>query len=112
MTQHSALTEALATAVRDVPGVAFLKPGIARVLRSALPRSDRTGASEPPAGLRISRPGGTGPWVIEVQIVTRTGTRALDITRATRRAVEACLASRSLTEAAHITVTVTVTGII
>ncbi|MFC4890567.1 hypothetical protein ACFPK5_36170 [Streptomyces beijiangensis] len=42
-----------------------------------------------------------------MQIVTRAGMRVLDATRATRSAVEACLAARFPTDATHITVTVT-----
>lgn len=108
MTPNATLTEALAKTVQEVPGVAFLKPGVAHRLRSALP-GVRPGTASP-AGLRITRPGGNEPWKIEVQIVTRADARVLDVTRATRTAVDTCLTA--LVPAEAVQVTITVTGIV
>ncbi|MDI3419046.1 hypothetical protein [Streptomyces luteolus] len=109
MTQHAALTEALAEAVRQVPGVAFLKPGVAQRLRAAVSDTGDSGADSKasPAGLRISRSDGNGPWKIEIQIVTLAEARALDVTRAARRAVDTCLEAMVPSAAARITITVT-----
>lgn len=109
MTQHTALSEALAKTVQEVPGVAFLKPGVAHRLRSALSGAPAGGSSV--SGLRISRSGGArggdGAWRIDVQIVTRADARALDVTRATRKAVDLCMAVMAPAETARVTVTVT-----
>ena len=104
MTTHS-LGAALAETVQAVPGVAFLTPGVTDRLRSA-PAGSRVGGASP-AGVRISRAGGTGQLNVDVRIVTRTHTRALDVTRATRTAVTARLSAAHPAETAHITVTVT-----
>ncbi|MFD5121257.1 hypothetical protein [Streptomyces sp. NPDC058385] len=106
MNQQAALMEGLARAVQSVPGVAFLKPDVAQRLRSALSVS-RLGHTSAPGGLRVSRTGGSEPWKIEVQIVTRAEARAVDVTRATRTAIEAYLEARTPAAAAQITVTVT-----
>ncbi|MFB7709931.1 hypothetical protein [Streptomyces sp. NPDC056105] len=103
---QATLTEALARTVQAVPGVAFLKPDVAQRLRSALSVS-RLGHASPPGGLRVSRAGGGEPWRIEVQIVTRAEARAVDVTRATRTAIETFLEARAPATAAQITVTVT-----
>ncbi|MER8120497.1 hypothetical protein [Streptomyces sp. NPDC094031] len=95
----------LARTVQEVPGVAFLKPGVTHRLRSARPGPHPKSAS--PAGLRISRSTSGGRWKIEVQIVTRAQVRALDVTRATRTAIDACLAATVPTESAQVTITVT-----
>nr|WP_241670706.1 hypothetical protein [Streptomyces lavendulae] len=97
----------LARTVQEVPGVAFLKPGVTHRLRSA--RSGPPPVSMSPAGLRISRSTSSGRWKIEVQIVARAEARALDVTRATRTAIDACLAAAT---AGSAQVTITVTGIV
>ncbi|WP_369205483.1 Asp23/Gls24 family envelope stress response protein [Streptomyces sp. PU-14G] len=81
---------AVAAAALQVPGVAFLKPGLAGRLRasaSALARAGRGSdrrQTEPTAGVRV-RPG--SPWTAEVYIVLQRGHRALDVTRGVRSAV-------------------------
>ncbi|WP_243878236.1 hypothetical protein [Streptomyces sp. SUK 48] len=97
----------LAQTVQEVPGVAFLKPGVTHRLRSA--RSGPPPVNMSPAGLRISRSTSSGRWKIEVQIVARAEARALDVTRATRTAIDACLAAAT---AGSAQVTITVTGIV
>ncbi|MGW6403175.1 hypothetical protein [Streptomyces sp. NPDC055134] len=67
----------------------------------------RLGHASPPGGLRVSRTGGSEPWRIEVQIVTRAEVRAVDVTRATRTAIETFLEVRAPAAATQITVTVT-----
>ncbi|MFI7243150.1 Asp23/Gls24 family envelope stress response protein [Streptomyces qinglanensis] len=104
MSQHAVLSEDLAAAVRDVPGVAFLTPGITRRLRSALTGSE----SASPAGLRVSRPAGEGaPWRIDVRIVTSAEARAVDVARAASAAVTARLTETHPADTARVTVTVT-----
>ncbi|MFF3695853.1 Asp23/Gls24 family envelope stress response protein [Streptomyces sp. NPDC002221] len=106
----TALGDTLAQVVRDVPGVAFLTPGIAGRLRSAFQDPRRGGL--PGAGVRLNRRGDTGPWQIEVRIVTLAGHRACDVTRATRAAVLAHLLAEGTTATVDATVTVTITGIV
>ncbi|MFG2478927.1 hypothetical protein [Streptomyces fagopyri] len=113
MTQHTAhtvltaLTEEVAKAVREVAGVAYLRPGVAQLLRGAVAPAGR------PAGVRITRGGdGADPWNVEVRIVALSDTRALDVARATRAAVEACLTSSLPRETAPARVSVTVTGLV
>ncbi|WP_327575774.1 hypothetical protein [Streptomyces sp. NBC_00145] len=106
---QAALAEALARTVQGVPGVAFLKPDVAQRLRSAL-SVPRLGHASPPGGLRVSRTGGSEPWSIEVQIVTRAEARAVEVTRAARTASETFLEARD--PAATSQITITVTGIV
>jgi hypothetical protein len=107
-TAPGALTEEIARTVEGVPGVAFLRPGLAGRLRSALPRPQEGRVRTPTAGVRLSRPGGAEPWHVEIHLVALGQARALDVARAARRSVEAYLLSMFPSEAsAHVTVTVT-----
>ncbi|MFE2378718.1 Asp23/Gls24 family envelope stress response protein [Streptomyces sp. NPDC059398] len=99
------LSAAVAEAALGVPGVAFLRPGLSGLLRTA----GRTG----PSGVRIGRAGGTDAregregcdgWTAEVFVVLRQGHRAVDVTRAVRAAV-----LRTVADPAALTLTVTVT---
>ncbi|MBV2352918.1 hypothetical protein KUM39_00855 [Streptomyces sp. J2-1] len=99
------LGEAIATAVRGVPGVAFLSPGLTGRLRSVLPGATPDRASS--AGLRINRPTDDGPWRIDVRIVARADARVLDVGRATRSAVTECVAVADPARSAEVSVTVT-----
>ncbi|QEU97197.1 Asp23/Gls24 family envelope stress response protein [Streptomyces kanamyceticus] len=89
------------------PGVAFLKPGLAELLRSAplLP----TGRS---AGVRVWRDRSTGHWHAEVQVVVRRDHRALDVTREIRAGVTEAVARETGGIAETMTVTVTVSGLV
>ncbi|MFE9680458.1 hypothetical protein [Streptomyces sp. NPDC006285] len=113
-TAHWALTEEIARTVESVPGVAFLKPGLAGRLRSALgrpvPPSQEGRDRVPTAGVRLSRPDGAGGRHVEIHLVALRQARAVDVARATRRSVEAYLVSRFPAETAPVHVTVTVTG--
>ncbi|MFG2623087.1 hypothetical protein ACGFXC_36300 [Streptomyces sp. NPDC048507] len=103
------LDEALALAVRGVPGVAFLTPGLTDRLRSAFP--DRRDAPRPASGLRIRYDGDTGRCDVDVRIVTFAESRALDVARNTRAAVYEALRELGTAAAADTSVTVTITGL-
>lgn len=93
---------AAADAARRVPGVAFLKPGLAGRLRASAARVGRGATrlhADPAAGVRV-RPG--SPWAVEVHLVLRHGHRALDVTRAVRAAVADSFGETPV----HVTVTV------
>jgi hypothetical protein len=71
------LAHTIAHVVCDVPGVAFLRPGIIDLLRA----SARSGPPNPegsPSGVRLIPRAGAGQWDVDVQIVVQHGHRALD----------------------------------
>jgi hypothetical protein len=98
-----ALAHAAAKAAAQVPGVAFLRPGIADYLRSAARPRVLGPYGGPPAGVRVARRERTGPWEVHVQIVVRGGHRAVDVARAVRAAVAA---APDAPPALHVKVTV------
>jgi hypothetical protein len=100
--QEIATHTALAAVVEGVPGVAFLKPGLAGRLRSTFAR----GGAAPP-GVRLTRPEGDGPWHVEIQVVALRQARTVEVARAVRAAVEHHPATPVPAR-----VTVTVTGIV
>ncbi|MFJ4830610.1 hypothetical protein ACIP79_11925 [Streptomyces sp. NPDC088747] len=108
-TAHSTLVDEVARAVESVPGVAFLKPGLAGRLRSTVSRPERAAGGTSSAGVRMSRLSGADPWHVEIHLVALRQARTVDVARATCRAVEEYLAKTFPTEAepAHVTVTVT-----
>ncbi|MFJ6728308.1 hypothetical protein ACIQPQ_25735 [Streptomyces sp. NPDC091281] len=128
---HSTLAQDIARAVEQVPGVAFLRPGLGGRLRSVLTRAEAgpllgagaaavegrgvgagpgTGSS---AGVRLVRPGGgAGPWQVEIHLVARRQARTVDVARAARRTVQDHLAAVLPAEAGRARVTVTVTGLV
>ncbi|MFF4704057.1 hypothetical protein ACWC4D_16195 [Streptomyces sp. NPDC001288] len=110
-TAPAALVEDVAGVVENVPGVAFLRPGLADRLRSALSApGPGAGRTAPASGVRMAPgPDGTGAWHVDVQVVTVRRARALDVARAVRAAVQEHLAP-PLTGGPVPTVTVTVTG--
>lgn len=102
---------AIGEAVLGVNGVAFLRPALGDILRTAV--TARTGTRPPDtsphstAGIRITTDTqGKGP-AVEVHVVLLRGHRAVDVTRAIRRSVRASHPSTRM-----IPVHVTVTGII
>lgn len=106
---HDTLTEALARTVLEVPGVAFLKPGLTDLLRSrAGAGAGRSGART--AGIRVTRRDGSEPWEVDVRIVARKERPAVDVARATRLALEESLAV--LLPDGKASVRVTVTGLV
>lgn len=106
------LTDVIARAVAAVPGVAFLRPGLAGRLRSALAQPGPRGGGGP-SGVRLTPPqGADGPWRIEIQLVALAHSRTVDVARAARRTAEEHLAKAVPDENAQAHVTVTVTGLI
>ncbi len=113
--------EAIGEAVLGVRGVAFLRPALTDLLRSATTANAsatatataRTGHRPPGApahrvaGIRITGTPHKGP-AVEIHVVVLRGHRPLDVARAVRAAVQAVYPAT----AQPIPVTVTVTGIV
>ncbi|WP_420311368.1 hypothetical protein ACOB87_23005 [Streptomyces sp. YS-B37] len=97
----------VAAAVEGVSGVAFLRPGLTDRLRSVLGR----GAAGVPAGVRMSRVDGDGPWQVEIHVVALRRARTVDVARVVRDTVERRLAALAPTLPPP-RVTVTVTGLV
>ncbi|MFE1247016.1 hypothetical protein [Streptomyces sp. NPDC058735] len=109
-TPPPALAEEVARTVEAVAGVAFLKPGLAGRLRSALSRpAGQHPARERPSGVRLTGPDDGGSWHIEIDVVVDRRARALDVARAVRGAVGTLLAALVPDRPAP-RLTVTVTG--
>ena len=107
---QAALAEALARTVQGVPARCCLPQARRGAVAAVGAVSTRLGHASPPGGLRVSRTGGSEPWSIEVQIVTRAEARAVEVTRATRTAIETFLEAKD--PAATSQITITVTGIV
>ncbi|CAM5695380.1 Asp23/Gls24 family envelope stress response protein OS=Streptomyces alboniger OX=132473 GN=CP975_01295 PE=3 SV=1 [Streptomyces alboniger] len=106
------LTEAVGTAVLATPGVAFLRPGLARLVRASKamarvrPGSGASGGPSYASGVRMTREDGS--WHAEVHVVLRRGHRAVDVTRAVRAsAADAVRRATGTTDDPRVTVTVT-----
>jgi hypothetical protein len=98
------LARTIAHIVCDVPGVAFLRPGIVDLLRASA-RSGPPHAEGSPSGVRLTPRARAGHWDVDVQIVVQHGHRALDVARAACSAVRAALPDNP--PAAQVRVTVT-----
>lgn len=85
------------------PGVAFLRPGIAELLRTVTPLTTRSSA------VRVTRDKAAARWHAEIHVVLRGGHRAVDVTREVRAAVTGTL-MRMTGESKPPRVSVTVTG--
>ncbi|GGV31325.1 hypothetical protein [Streptomyces spectabilis] len=105
------LVEAVAAAVGEVPGVAFLRPGLAERLRAAASaRRVDSAPTAPTSAVRVRGASGGG-ITLEVFVVAHRGRRALDVTRAVREA--ATRAARTVMSArVPVHVSVTVSGIV
>ncbi|MER6529110.1 Asp23/Gls24 family envelope stress response protein [Streptomyces sp. NPDC001508] len=108
------LTERIAQAVADVPGVAFLRPGLAGLLRSSVAaratgRRANPDVSRAKSAVRVGRGSAPGTLTVEVSVVLRRGHRAVDVTRAVRAAVRDTVRAGDGRPAQ---VTVTVTGLV
>ncbi|MFB6788750.1 Asp23/Gls24 family envelope stress response protein [Streptomyces olivaceus] len=102
---RDALAGTVARVAADVPGVAFLRPGLADLFRSSVRTGPpAAGGRRQAAGVRVSRASGSGPWEVDVQIVVRRDHRALTVARGVRDAVTGALAGK----APGVQVTVTV----
>ncbi|MEU1015188.1 hypothetical protein ABZ383_30615 [Streptomyces sp. NPDC005900] len=110
------LTDAVARAVLGTAGVAFLRPGLAQLLRASGPltRLNRDGGgagsgwSGRSAGVRVKGGGDAGRWHVEVHVVLHRGHRAVDVTRAVRAAVaETVREALGAPEPPRVSVTVT-----
>ncbi|MDT0437326.1 hypothetical protein ABZ439_10205 [Streptomyces sp. NPDC005840] len=111
-TAHATLTEEIARAVAEVPGVAFLKPGLGGLVRTTLTPDGRWAGSAAQAGVRLTRSGDGGPWRVEIHLVALRHTRTVDVARAARRAVEERMGDLFPAEASGARVSVTVTGLV
>lgn len=100
-TERDALADTVARLAADVPGVAFLRPGLVDLLRPAARTGPPRAAGRAPAGVRVRRASGSGPWEVDVQIVVRRDHHALTVARAVRDTVTAAAPD------AQVTVTVT-----
>ncbi|WJV45754.1 Asp23/Gls24 family envelope stress response protein [Streptomyces flavofungini] len=110
------LADVVGTAVLATRGVAFLRPGLAELLRSSVGLGAGRGTSGTSgaagaSGVRVDRGKGSQGLDIEVYVVLSRGHRALDVTRAVRSAVVAALGDQG-PEAASARVKVTVTGVV
>ncbi|MFJ8196769.1 hypothetical protein [Streptomyces sp. NPDC096152] len=109
---HAGLERDIARAVEDVPGVAFLRPGVYGRLRSDLTAGGRGRAGGRPAGVRMSRAGDGGAWQVDIHLVALAGARTVDVARAVRGAARECMAAGLSVDAVPARVTVTVTGLV
>lgn len=113
MTRTSApegLTDDIARAVAELPGVAFLRPALAGRLRSALARQAAGGAA---SGVRLTPPREPDdPWRVEIHLVALADARTVDVARSARRTAEDRLAAALPADGARVRATVTVTGLV
>ncbi|MGW7516301.1 Asp23/Gls24 family envelope stress response protein [Streptomyces sp. NPDC054796] len=86
------VAQAAARAANAVPGVAYLRPGFAELLRGGrgtlAPRGALGDRGAP--GVKAHRQG-DGSWRVRVHLAVRRGHRAVDVARAVRTAVEAAV---------------------
>ncbi|MFK0129105.1 hypothetical protein ACIQRZ_02005 [Streptomyces rubiginosohelvolus] len=82
-TMHSEL----AHVVREVPGVAFLAPGLRSRLRALRATSPLARPGDDTPGVTVSAPGGDTRTTVEIRLICRSDRRTLDTTRAVREAV-------------------------
>ncbi|GAA3907945.1 hypothetical protein GCM10023084_70220 [Streptomyces lacrimifluminis] len=113
-TAPAALVAELATAAEAVQGVAFLRPGLADRLRSALSRPPAGTDEAPFAGVRVTRRDDDGSWHVEIHVVALRRARTLDVARVVRDTVERRLGAPEYAQPSRPAprVTVTVTGLV
>jgi len=105
------LTEHIAEAVAGVPGVAFLRPGLAGLLRASPSGKGMLSGRGARSAVRITRTRTPRSLAIEVSVVLRSSPRALDLTRAVRAAVLETVRTQ-LGPDVQARVTINVTGLI
>lgn len=104
------VVRAAAAAAEGTAGVAFLRPGLADLVRgSAAARSLRAATGSP--GVRVQHRGTPESWHVQLHLAVLRGHQAAAVTRAVRASVEAAVTA-VLTARASVRVTVTVTDII
>ncbi len=96
----------LARVVEDVPGVAFLAPGIRR-FRSLTGASTPDGPTPDISGITVSGPLPDGSRTIGIRLVCRADRRVLDTARAVREAVGAHLGGTCAESPDRVVITVT-----
>lgn len=94
------LTETAAETARRTPGVAFLRPGFAELVR-------RSGAGS--GSVRVRRRSDPERWEVELYFAVASGHRALDVTRAVRASVTAAVTAALPEPVPAVSVTTTVT---
>ncbi|MFF8835787.1 Asp23/Gls24 family envelope stress response protein [Streptomyces sp. NPDC015130] len=125
------LEQAAGAAALATDGVAFLRPSLGGLLRrlaagavgrpavgaaDRLPSAREGRMGTPPAGVRVVRSNADQMWEVEIMLTVRRGDRALDVSRAVRRAVE--LAAEPIVDedgaslGGRVRTTVVVTGIV
>ncbi|APS23662.1 hypothetical protein TK78_15465 [Streptomyces sp. Tue 6075] len=97
----------LAHVVQEVPGVAFLAPGLRSRLRALRATSPLARPGDETSGITVSTARGEPRTTVEIRLICRSGRRALDITRAVREAVSGHLATGYPGREFRIVVTVT-----
>ncbi|MFF2848050.1 Asp23/Gls24 family envelope stress response protein [Streptomyces sp. NPDC058001] len=109
-TRRHTVEEAVADAAREVPGVAYLRPGLSGLLGGTTARIARaTGRPEPVAGVRATPTEDRTGWHVDVKLTTLPGHRVVDVTRAVRDAAGAAARDALSGDDGRVTVTVRVT---
>lgn len=100
------VAEAAAGAATSTPGVAFLRPGLAELIRGSA--AARSPGAPHAAGVRVRRRTDPERWDVQLYLAVLRGHRAVAVTRSVRSAVEAAVRGRLAPGVSvHITVTVT-----
>ncbi|PVC82522.1 hypothetical protein [Streptomyces sp. CS131] len=97
----------LAHVVQEVPGVAFLAPGLRSRLRALRATSPLARPGDDTSGITVSTARGDTRTTVEIRLICRSGRRALDTTRDVRAAVSRHLATGYPGREFRIIVTVT-----
>ncbi|MDJ1644136.1 Asp23/Gls24 family envelope stress response protein [Streptomyces pakalii] len=97
----------LADVVQEVPGVAFLAPGLRSRLRALRATSALVRPGDDTSGITVTTARGDTRTTVEIRLICRSGRRALDTTRAVREAVSRHLATGYPGREFRIIVTVT-----
>lgn len=108
------VTRAAARAAEQAPGVAFLRPGLADLVRGTALPSLRRAAEQGrrTGGVRVRRQGPDGSgWRVELHLAVLDGHRVLDVTRVVRAVVTEAVHAELAAGDARVTVAVTVTDI-
>lgn len=106
------VANAVIEAVLDTPGVAFLRPGLADLLRSsAVLRRGLPATPAGSAGVQVRREKDGRGWHVEVYVVVHRGRRTLDVTREVRSAAVRAVGLVTGERAAP-RIAVTVTGLV